>query len=112
MFCKYCGEPLEENVPFCSRCGKSLRVPNKTVHWVPIITVIVSYFLFFLILGGDYVLEEVNFFDYLTLISSFVALVLSIVLVPKERLALRIVSIIASSLLAVSALGWITTHGF
>jgi len=112
MFCKHCGAELGEDVPFCSQCGKSLRVPNKSIHWVPMILSTVVFFIFFGILGGDYALREVNIFDHLALFTSAAAIILSIALIPKERMALRVVSICVSGFSAISALGWVAAYGF
>ena len=107
MFCKYCGSGLGENVVFCSQCGNALRVQNSFAHWVPLTMSLVAFFIFFGLLGGDYATYEVNMFDWLALFTSAVALVLSFILVPKARLALRVASAIVSGVVAFVALGWI-----
>ena len=112
MFCKHCGTALEGDEAFCSKCGKSLRVPNQTVHWVPLLLSTVVFFVFFGILGGDYTLSEVNIFDHLALITAVVAIILSIATVPKERMALRVTSIAVSCFAAFSALSWVVSNGF
>jgi len=64
------------------------------------------------LLGGDPELYEVNVFDYVALATSAIAIVLSVLLVPKERIALRVVSIILASVSTLAALGWIVVNGF
>ena len=107
MFCKYCGAKQEENVPFCNQCGSALRAQNTFVHWVPLTMSLVAMFVFFGMLGGDYAIHEVNFFDWLALFTSAVAFPLSFVLVPRERLGLRVASAIVSGFTVLIALAWV-----
>ena len=108
MFCKHCGADIgEENVSFCKHCGKSLTVDNQNMHWVPIAITAFSFVVLFGILGGDYYLQEVNIFDWMALIGGVVAAVLSFAIIPKERMTLRVVSIILGVMMALAALSWI-----
>ena len=114
MTCRYCGWMLREDAPFCSQCGKSLHVRNEksAAHWIPVIMNIISFFIFFLILGGDAFIYEVNVFDWAALFTSLAALVLSFILVPKERVALRATSATISAVVAFMAFNWIAAYGF
>jgi len=92
--------------------SESEQPEGSSLHWISLVVSVISYFVFFQLLGGEGWLQEVNQFDYLAAIMSFLALFAGIFLIPKRRIALKITSIIISSLVLFWALSWILTHGF
>jgi predicted nucleic acid-binding Zn ribbon protein len=45
MFCKNCGQELDEGTNFCTKCGNKLSVSNKKQIILPIISILVSILL-------------------------------------------------------------------
>jgi len=116
MYCKDCGEKLStKDAKFCASCGKGqgseAEVKTSVLHWGPVIIFIVGLMIFGSI-GGDIDLYEVNIFDYVAGIMGIAGLVMTFLVIPKERLGLYITPIVLNSLLALGALGWILSYGF
>ena len=111
MYCQYCGSVIENtSAKFCDGCGKSTeKVVNAVQHWIPIIITTIAW-LTFGGLGGDPYLEEVNVFDYITLLMSIVSFASVFFTIPKDRGTLRVISIMLSLFLALMTLSWIIMH--
>ena len=109
MICKRCKAVLEEELAFCRKCGADKPTgENKIEHYVPIGISVFAYVVFYWILGGR---EQANFFDYLTVITAFCSLLLTLVLVPRKRTAVFIASLVVSGLVMVWGISYIVLSG-
>jgi len=108
IFCHRCGnQVLSEEAAVCVNCGVRIikRAENKPQHWLSLILCGIT-FVTFGILGGDYDLQEVNNWDYLSIPISIAALFSGIFLIPRDRIALKVTCIVLSSFLVLGTIGW------
>ena len=117
MFCHKCGfHAASEDAEVCVNCGVRLAKGNANkvksegsiMHWLSLILFFVG-FITFGILGGDYYLQEVNIWDYLTIPISLGGVIAGIVLTPHDstgRIVLKVICIILNALLLLGSIGW------
>ena len=105
-FCQKCGETLPGDVKVCGNCNTRSSVPNAPTHWLSLCLSFVA-FITFGFLGGDYYLQEINVFDYLTIPISLAALISAVVLIPNKRIILKVICIILSAFLLLGSIGWV-----
>lgn len=109
MFCHKCGTQAQsEETETCVSCGVSFIKPvEKTLtHWASLILLFVWY-ITFLVLGGDYYLQEINVWDYISIPISIAAFIAALVTIPSNRMVLKVISIIASIFAVLSTIGWV-----
>jgi len=104
--CSKCNSYIENGKAFCSNCGNSIKAESEVKHFIPLICAGVA-FVFFSILGGDYFLQEVNLFDYLTIPVSLAGIICAFVMIPRGRTALKVISCILNGFFLLGALGWV-----
>ena len=73
-------------------------ISSKGLHYLPLILFGAAVILFFFF-GGDPEYDEVNLFDYLSVILSAGAIVASLVTIPSKRTGLKVLSLVLSIIL-------------
>jgi len=116
VFCHKCAAELPANSIICSNCDTKSRAHKSIVHWLPIGLSLIA--LIFYMFGGYYyfdtTLDRYNYempyataLDYLSLLLAVAALIVAITVIPRTRVALKVVSILLSGLMLYFAVGWI-----
>ena len=90
----------------CGACNTRITVPNSPLHWLSIGLSGLA-FITFGVLGGDYALNEVNLFDWVTIPIAAAAILVAIVCIPKGRMALKVISIILAAFFLFGSIGWV-----
>ena len=116
VFCHRCAAELPANTTRCTNCNAKSRAHKSAIHWIPLVLTVVA-FLFYA-LGGyyyfDYGLGAHNYslpyatvLDYLALAMAAIALIISIAVIPRTRLVIKIISVILSLIMVYLAIEWI-----
>jgi len=105
-FCQKCGQSMPGDAKFCGACNTKSAVASTPLQWLSLGFSLIA-FITFGILGGDYALNEVNIFDWLTIPISLAAIIIALVCIPRERTALKVVSIIIAVLFFIGSIGWV-----
>jgi len=108
-FCQKCGEAMPNSATMCGNCHTQASVPASPLQWLSLGLSLIGI-IFFGALGGDYYLNEVNMFDYLTIPVSLTALITAIVYIRGNsggRMALKVISIILAAFLLIGSIGWV-----
>ena len=105
-FCQKCGDSLPADAKVCGSCSTPSSVQAAPIHWLSMGLFVIG-FITFGILGGDYTLNEVNIFDYLTIPISIAAVIVAIITIPRYRRVLKIISIVLNVFLLVGSIGWV-----
>jgi len=108
IFCHKCAAELPANSTRCVNCNAKSRAHKKAVHWLPLLLTLLA-FIFYLF-GGSYYQGIVPYttpLDYLAVLTAIVAIIIAIVVIPRTRLVLKIISILLSGLMLYAAVSWV-----
>jgi len=116
VFCHKCAAELPANSIVCSNCDTKSRAHKSIVHWLPIGLSLIAFI--FYMFGGYYYFDttvgEHNYempyataLDYLSLLLAIAALIIAVVVIPRTRVALKVVNILLSGLMLYFAIDWI-----
>ena len=107
VYCHKCASELPANSTRCINCNAKSRAHKRGSHWLPILFAFVA--LIFYAMGGYYYngMPYATVMDYLALLVSVGALIMSIVAIPSTRVVLKIFGILLNGIMLFLSVTWI-----
>ena len=113
VYCRRCAAELPGNGIRCLVCNTKSSAHKKGVHWLPIPLSIVAFFCW--AFGGYYQLDRhsgmyvpyTTALDFIALALAGIGLIVAVFVIPRTRVALKIISILLSGIMMYFAIDWI-----